>query len=82
LGKTFVDRPTGYEQPIADGAAQHIEGEFDIETATEVATPDGALEDSAERRPLSSQELIAGRVCQLRVAARLLNERGHQPGGE
>ena len=80
--ETLVDRSAGDQQPIEDGATEHIESELEIESATEVAAPHTALQDRAERRAASGEKLLADRARQPRVAARLLEEGGHQPGRE
>ena len=80
--ETLVDRSAGHEQSVEDGAAEHVERELEIESATEIPAPHTALEDRAQRRAAAGEKLLADGAGQLRVAARLLEEGRHQPRRE
>ena len=80
LGEAFVDRAAGDEQPVEEGAAEHVERELEIEAAAKIPAADAALEDHAQRRPPTGQKLITDSAREFGVAARLLEHRGHQPG--
>ena len=80
LGEVLVDRTAGDQQPVEEGAAEHIKRELEVEAATKIPPSHTALEDHAQRRAPTGQKLISDGAREFGVAARLLKHRGHQPG--
>ena len=82
LGERVVDRAAGDQQAVEERAAEHVEGELDVEAGAQVAAGDAAVEHRAQRRAAGVEEAVADRARQLGPAVHGSDEAGHDAGAQ